>query len=323
MMGMMMGGKGGAPASMPVAEDLKDLIEETAKLGKVRYIKVGIDKKRPRLLLEDQVEASPDFCADFERVDWANWLQDATATIVLCKTTDEKGTVTGATPNTFLFMVFMPEGVPVRQKTGFSSALSSMKQALPDINFKEWNVSEREEVTCKDAIDLGREQTDEERRAQLSAGERAALEHQEQADALNAEYEKKRKRLVSLHGSFEDAFLEVLDEKNKAVIAKMISFPDQDTVELGGEVMAGAGKATDLRGKLPKDDALFVILREDTTLLIVHWKPEGASEDRKLKSGSIVAKLTDAIQGKAGKDFDLCMGEACVDDDLNDNLGVE
>lgn len=328
MMGMMLpgaGGKGGplSPA-LPVAEDLKELIAEEEQRSTVRAIAVSIDKKRPRLLLQDSMPAGSSFDEDFGQVDWETWLDDGAASIVLLRTSDEVGSIQGAQPNTFLFLLWMPEGVPVRQKMNFSSALISLRSAAEGIEFKEWNVTERSEVTLEEAHSIGRELTEQERFDGMTLEEQARAEFDNQVAEAMQKQDSTKRRMALLQASFEDALEKVMGGSGQALLATLGSCPDDDTVEINGEVMDGISLTPQLQGRLPQDSIAFALVKgSPEELLLVFWAPAGASEADKAKGQSVVRSVKHSIQEKIGESFSLYLGEAFGEADLTEDLGFD
>lgn len=312
-------GRGGAQpsATVPVGEDVKEAVTE-AKQKNIRAVKVVIDSKRPRLNVEEIFEAgSISLADDFANINWETVLEDGKACIILIRPKDEKGTVPGAAEGFFVYLGWMPAGVPVRSKMSFSSALASLKTAMEDVIFKELQVAERSEVTLKDIVNVASALTEEERTAMMSRHDQDLINiAKEQVEQVQA-FEETHNPKANPQESFKTALAEALaDGSDKAVMAKL---GGEDGKDLTGEVLSGVAKPSALKGKLPADEACWIVLRRagDKVLLLL-WVPEESDDE----ATALFKKfLTEHLREQNSK-FEVVVEAATEEDELKDELAA-
>lgn len=276
-MGMMMGGKGGgAPKAMPVAQELQDAIM-AATANSTRAIKFTVDAKRPRLLLETVVAGGASFADDFGALDLKSLFVDATPCAVLLRALDEAGTIPGAKEGVFVYCGWMPAGVPVKQKMAWSSALSSLKEGMPGVDFREFNLNEREEAKLDEIVNVAKELTDAEKYDLLTDQERAELRVKEESARLQKEYDAKLKPKETF-----GAALGVLFTPGGVGQAFFAKLGGGNFSEIHGGEHFAAADAMAARKLVPQDAVGWCVCRsENTTIQVFEHIPDGAPANAK------------------------------------------
>lgn len=303
-----------------MGEDVKEALREAVSKG-VRGIKVTIDVKRPRLGLKESFTATGSFADDFAKFDWAALLEDALPCILLLRTADEAGTIPGTKEGVFVYVGWMPEGTPVRQRMNYSSALATLRTQMEDLEFKEMTVGERSEMVLKDVIELAKELTLQDRMAMATGEELLALKIEEERNLQVAAFEANKVNNLTVEVKFQDSFHEVLakvtGDMGNALLAHIVG---DDNDEISGELLEEAEHISDLKFKLPAEKACFAIVRpEASKAVIVHWIPKEAPAALKATSAAYVDALVSVLQEKC-EGYNVIHVEVTEDGDLNDKL---
>lgn len=240
----------------------------TAAEEKLRAVTVSVDKRRPRLVVDQKVEATESMHADLAKV--SALLDDKTPSAMLVNISEE---------NWALFCWY-PTTAEMHQKVQFNSIVNSLKEKFPS-NLRDFHVETRAEVTPESLLALASGSAAE---TKLESENRKKLEDYVQAVEEETKGLKYAASLAALkldaNSSLEQALGNVLTAGSGAVLATLkANFDGETKDELCGEVLAGVTAAPDMVGKLPKGRPCYVILvQKDAegkrSLTLIVWEPE-------------------------------------------------
>lgn len=304
---------GGANANLSVDAKLREILGPDA-MTPPRAVKVDVDPAGESLVLGGEVKSELlEPSAVFEAV--SELLEDSVPCLVLlslhgvCETCKEKD---------YAMIAWTPDVSPVKLRMLCASSRRTLREEFTHLHFKEYNATERREVSWEQYQESTRARTDQDRFAAMTQDEIDQLEVRKQVAKEQAMAPKKLAGLagmqVKVNETFESSMKSFLDsEVPLAVVAKL----DQeelfaDVLELGEQGPAA------LKGKLPKEPCFVIMAAKGEQLLFITWLPEGAAVRQKMKTSTFKASVLDQV--KAFSDKDLVMAEVSEDDDLEDSL---
>jgi hypothetical protein len=203
-----------------------------------------------------------------------------------------------------------------------ASSRKTLQAEFKDLRFKEYNVSELDEVTLPQYIDATRALTESDRHAAMTGQELEAEAVKMRCAKEQGTQPKMLAGLVALQiqvqASFEEALGRLLTEEGRAVLARLAGSSGE---ELSGEVMEEQiTLPSQLRGRLPNEDPCYVLLRPtEAHCLLISWLPEFAAPKNKMKCSTFKASVVDTLRQRLG-DRKLLLAEVSCNDDLEDDL---
>lgn len=304
---------GGANANLSVDAKLREILGPDA-MTPPRAVKVDVDPAGETLVLGGEVKSEPmEPSAVFEAV--SELLEDSVPCLVLlslhgvCETTKEQD---------YAMIAWTPDVSPVKLRMLCASSRRTLREEFTHLHFKEYNATERREVTWAQYQESTRARTEQDRFAAMTQDEIDQLEVRKQVAKEQAMAPKKLAGLagmqVKVNETFESSMKRFLDsEIPLAVVAKL------DQEELFAEILEiGASLPSALKGKLPTEPCFVIMAAKGDQLLFITWLPEGAAVRQKMKTSTFKASVLDQV--KAFSDKDLVMAEVSEDDDLEDSL---
>jgi len=304
---------GGANANLSVDAKLREILGPDA-MTPPRAVKVDVDPAGETLVLGGEVKSEPmEPSAVFEAV--SELLEDSVPCLVLlslhgvCETTKEQD---------YAMIAWTPDVSPMKLRMLCASSRRTLREEFTHLHFKEYNATERREVTWAQYQESTRARTEQDRFAAMTQDEIDQLEVRKQVAKEQAMAPKKLAGLagmqVKVNETFESSMKRFLDsEIPLAVVAKL------DQEELFAEILEiGASLPSALKGKLPTEPCFVIMAAKGDQLLFITWLPEGAAVRQKMKTSTFKASVLDQV--KAFSDKDLVMAEVSEDDDLEDSL---
>jgi len=299
-----------------------DAIKKAMLEDKPRAVKVVIDSGGERLLTDKTLPESESLAEDFKAV--AGILEETMPCLVLVrlKGGEGEGSAPGAEENDYAMVAWTPSLAPVKLRMLCASSRKTLRAEFKDLCFKEYNVSELDEVTLPQYAEATRELTDSDRYAAMT---REELEAEDVKRRCAQEQGTRPKMLaglaalqVQVQASFEEAFGRLLAEEGRTVLARL-SGPSGE--ELSGEVMEeNVSLPSQLRGRLPEEDPCYVLLRpSEAHCLLISWLPEFSAVKKKMKCSTFKASVVDNLRQRLG-DRKLVQAEVSCNDDLEDSL---
>jgi len=127
---------------LPVDSELND---ELTGSGKIRAVKVTVDKKRPRFIEAGTIPASGSLAKDFEKV--SKELNGKEAMGVLVFLPDQEGALAGVANTDWVFINYVPTGLKKKDELMWNGAGDSFISNYPEKRISEWRVSSPDEVS--------------------------------------------------------------------------------------------------------------------------------------------------------------------------------
>lgn len=230
-----------------------------------------------------------------------------------------EGLLPDAASPDWAMIAWTPADAPVKLRMLCASSRRTLREEFADFSFREYNATERSEVTLAQYVESTRDRTEDDRHAAMTRDEIDQEEVRKQVAKEQASAPKLLAGLAALQvrtqPSFEDSMKRFLEKtEGSAVIAKL------DSEELGAELIEAASISS-LRGKLPAEPCFVVTAGEGNRLVFITWLPEGVAVKQKMKTSTFKASVVENVRSFAG-DMEVSMAEAGDDDDLEDDLGA-
>ncbi|CAJ1336220.1 unnamed protein product [Effrenium voratum] len=219
-------------------------------------------------------------------------------------------------------VAWTPDASPVKLRMLCASSRRTLREEFPHLILKEYNASERQEVSLAQYLEFTRGKTDQDRHDAMTQDEIEQEEVRKQVAKEQAAAPKMLPGLVALQVKLMDSFVESMKqfvEKSEgfAVLAKL------ENEEIAGELLE-AEKVSALKGRLPSQPC-FVALPApggaEGKLLFITWLPEGANPRQKMKISAFKESVREHI--RSFTDLEIVAAVAADDDDLADDLGAE
>jgi len=304
---------GGANANLSVESKLKEVLGPDA-MTPPRAVKVDVDAAGEGLVFGGAVpEEVTEPVAVFEAV--SGLLEDAVPCLVLLALQG----LCESKPSDYAMIAWTPDASPVKLRMLCASSRRTIREEFSNLHFKEYNATERREVTWEQYQESTRARTEQDRFAAMTQDEIDQLEVRKQVAKEQAMAPKKLAGLAALqvkvNESFESSMKRLLEssEVPSAVIATLAS------EELHGDLLelSSSGPSA-LKGKLPSEPCFALMRGKGDQLLFMTWLPDGATVKQKMKTSTFKASVLDHV--KSCTDLELILVEASEDDDLDDSL---
>lgn len=312
-MGMALGG--GTHANLELDPALGEAIRRDAT---PRFIKATIDGKAEKIVCAQVVNGGDSLKTDFALLN--DLLVDKEPAIVVINCQDEPE---GGGDKRMVMLGWTPSGSPVKLRTLSAASRKTMASTFGNLQFKEWNITEREEVTYDACVSNLRELTDAERMDCMTREEYIAegvrRDLQSQQNAAPARLAGMAAVKVGTQPSFEPAIKAIEPGCGSAAIATLAGDTSE---ELAAEVVGDVATPADLRGKLSTDTPCYVVLPgADNCLLFVAWQPEGAKLKLKMKASTFKASAIELVRQLSGKT--VLTAEVTDPEELTAELGAQ
>mmetsp|Transcript_13872 Transcript_13872/g.20458 ORF Transcript_13872/g.20458 Transcript_13872/m.20458 type:complete len:249 (-) Transcript_13872:131-877(-) len=203
-----------------------------------------------------------------------------------------------------------------------ASSKKAVLQALAEVEFKEYQATEKSEVSLAAFVESTRERTDTDRRAAMSMQEQA---EEDAKKAMLKEQQAAPMRMpglapmkVSAKASFTESLKSMLSNSNATVVAKLEGDKGEDLV---GELLEGAAPSS-LKGKLPSDTPCYVFSLAGEDILAISWLPDGSPAKARMKFSTFKGSVMDLVKA-ASNSKELLTAECTEEDDLVDDLGTK
>lgn len=310
MPGMM----GGTHAHLPIDEEFKIDVERALRgEDEVRAFKVIVQGEK--LVNGGQVDMTDDVEADFKTL--ADSLDDNKPCIALVAL---KGSQRFEESD-WAMILYTPSGGSVKDRMMNASSKKPLEGAFKEIKFEPYEVSEKSEVTLNKFLDATRPMTEEDRLKCMSQEER---DHEKVKKEIAKEQGAAPKMLAGLAAleikvkdEFKEAMATMFAEEGKAVLGKLCG---DNNESLSGEII-DAATPTALKGKLPKDEACYVIVRKEKHFVVITWLPEDCHVKKRMKCATFKKSLTDILKREYPEEVATTAGAECTeDDDLTDDV---
>lgn len=317
---MFPGFGGGVP--LKVDKALEETVEKAAE-NSVRCVQVVV--KDETLVSASTVPETGSLEEDFKAV--AAILEDDAPCICLVRL---KGSERFADTD-WALVVYTPDGAPVKKRMMNASSVKPLQAALKHLTLVDYQTSDKSEVNLKEFNAATKTMTEAERLACMTQEERDLAGVKKAVAKEQAAAPKKMAGMVALNikalDSFKDAVKTLVDEKDKAVVAKLTGDKSE---EVDGEVLSNIAKVSDLQGgKLPAEVPCYVLFRpavEDgkaKRLLVVTWLPEYSAVKLRMKLSTFKASLLEQVKELAPDVENIIQSEVTCDEDLTDDLAAE
>lgn len=302
---------GGTVANLAVEEAVREAVS-TAASSKVRAVKVVVDPKKESLVADKVLPEGASQSEDFAAV--AGALEDAVPCIVLIRIADS---------TSWALLAWTPSDSPVKLRTLCAGSRKTLRDCFPDLSFKEYNTTERDEVTFEQFQEHTRDLTESDRHAAMTQGEIDQEEALKQSKREQSAAPKMLAGLVALQieaqGSFRAAAERLRAPKGVGVLGRLAGPKGE---ELSGEVLEGVSAPSQLKGRLPAEEPCYVLLRlaaEADGLLLLSWLPDGAPVKAKMKCSTFKASVLSLAKELTGVER-MVQKEINDEDDLSDDL---
>jgi len=321
---------GGTHANLKIGEELKKAVLSAAE-GNVRAVTVVIDSEQ--LTVGKTLPAGSSVTQDF--ADLCETLEENTACIVLMRLegidSDGNVAVPGATASDWGMLCWTPETAPVKQRMLNASSRQTLKDEkdFRGMEFKEYNMTERSEVTLKQFVEATREMTKGEKLDSMSQEERDREAVKQQIKKEQSTAPKMLAGLVALKVKARDSFLASVQTllsgkvQDAAVLGKLVGDTSE---ELEGEIISDVSDTAKLKGRLPEAEPCYVLLHGrgasdggegQERMLLVCWAPEGVPVKLRMKVSTFKASVMELIKDLAPKHA-LHEMQATCDEDLDE-----
>lgn len=314
----------GTSANLKVVEELTEAVEKAAD-NKHRAVKVVVDMKTESLKCDGTLPEGASMAEDFGAI--ASLLDDAIPCLILLRLQGVEGDTSGPAgqEGDWAMLAWTPEDAPVKLKMGCASSRRTVREAFNTLRFKEYQTTERGEMTLDQFMEATKALTRDDRRDVMTQQER------DQAD-VREKFQEEQKRapkllagLVALQikalDSWSDAIRQLLTDDGKAVVGRLAGDKLED---LDGQVLDGVpatGSPTALRGgKLPAEEPAYVLFRpKEGRVLLISWLPDNAKAKMKMKFSTFKASVVDLIKS-AAPEHTVATVEVSEEDELTDSL---
>lgn len=302
---------GGTTANLTVDPAVAAAVE-----GKVRAIKVVVDAKAEKLVCARTLPEGPNLEEDFLQVG-KEVVEDALPCLVLIRLESDSD---------WALVGWTPDDAPVKQRMLCASSKKTLREHFSKLNIKEYNATEKEEVTLAQFKEATGPTTQEQRHAAMTQAEI-------DRESVNREVAKEQMagpmRLagmgtvsVKVQDSFADALKAILDEEGKAVLGR---FTGDKSEELGGDILEGVSTPSQFKGKFPEREPCYAVVRatpvgDNKRLLLLSWLPEDAPIKMKMRCSTFKASVLAAIKERAGPEVSVIQSEVNDNGDLLDSL---
>lgn len=123
---------------------------------------------------------------------------------------------------------------------------------------------------------------------------------------------------VKAQDSFDEAMKTFMESEGKAVVAKLTGEKSED---LSGEIFDDIATPSALKGKLPSDQACFVLIKKEAPKIVfLTWQPEDVPIKLRMKASTFKASVMDAVK-ELLPDAELLTANATDEDELVDEMG--
>jgi hypothetical protein len=300
---------GGTSANLTVDPEIKAAVKDAVE-AKRRAVKVTVDAKGEKLAAGQLVPEGESLEEDFQKV--AELLEDTVPCLVLIRLAETEWAMLGWTP----------DNAPVKLRMLCASSRKTLHGEFSGLKLKEYNATEKSEVTLAEFRKATAASTKEQRHAAMTQEEIDREEVQEQVAKEQRSAPKQLAGLVALqikvHDSFEEAVKLCLAEEKKAVVGKLVGPKGE---ELSGEVLDDVEAPSLLKGRIPSAEPCYIVMRAtEGRLLLLSWLPEDSPAKLKMRCSTFKSSVLDVIKGLAGPDVRVIATQASEEADLVDSL---
>mmetsp|Transcript_23512 Transcript_23512/g.54808 ORF Transcript_23512/g.54808 Transcript_23512/m.54808 type:complete len:351 (+) Transcript_23512:85-1137(+) len=220
-------------------------------------------------------------------------------------------------------ITWAPDEAPVRQRMLCASSKKAVVQALPDVEFKEYQATEKSEVTFAAFVEATRERTEDDRRAAMTLQEQAEEDAKKEMLKEQAAAPMRMPGMIAMKvkadASFTDALKKMLSTEKSVVLAKM---GGEKGEELMGELLEGISSVSALKGKLPSDHPCYILMLAGEALLVASWLPEDSPAKAKMKFSTFKGSVMNILKDSIG-DKEVLQAECREEEDLVDDLAAK
>lgn len=330
---------GATDARLMVDEGIKQAVLGEGE-DRPRALKVTVDPTAEKLTLAETLPATSSLSEDFSAV--AKVLDETTPCLVLVRLTEseegegEKWAMVGWTPS----------ASPVKLRMLCASSRRTLRDEFSKLKFKEYSITERDEMTLDQFEESTRQLTDKDRNAAMTFGELEAQDVSRQIAEERATQPKQLAGLVAVQVKLLPSFEQALERLVASQVPPAAPPPadaddDMDASpssppprpppvsilgrfvgeDLDGEVLEGAALPSELKGRLPNEEPCYVLqpLRSGDGLLLISWLPEFSEVRKRMKCSTFKASLLAQVRKALGDRF-VAQAEVTAEDDLEDKL---
>jgi len=222
-------------------------------------------------------------------------------------------------------IAYTPEGSNIKLKMLCASSRSTLRRCFGQFEFNELQVTSKTDINEGHYIENTRELTAEERRAAMTSQEQDLEDAKEASACVQASAPMKLAGLatVRIHvlPDFDDAMKVVMESENKACLG-VLSGPKHE--ELSGKVLDDIEDATCLKGKLPEEEACYVVIKgkgeAEGQYMVIAWQPDSLPAKQKMKSSTFKASVVENVKAITLAET-VTSGSITCEDDLHAQLG--
>jgi len=303
---MLIGGP--TNTKLKVSDEVKAALASEPLPGAVR---IDVDLKAEKLTLagNEPCKSSQD---EMFQVVVDSLLQDAQPCLVIIPLSRTEAALVAWTPG----------GSPPKLRMLCASSRKTVKEAFPSWTFKEYSTSDRAEVTYRAFVEATRELTEAERRDAMTQEELAEEDVKKRVASEQACAPKLMAGMAVLKVDATPAFKEALLASAAGGQACIGRLSGDKTPKLAGSVIADITGPSSLKGKLPADEACYIILRSpEAGMIMISWLPDGIPAKERMKTSSFKSAVLQLIKRVAEID-ELPTAEITEESELADSLGV-
>lgn len=330
---LLPGAFGSANANLVVSEDLRSAVAEAVE-KKTRAIKILADQKAEKLSAAGSVPESDSLAADFLAVG-KELCEDGQPCLVLLRLKGSEGadsaSAADAGESDWALIAWAPDDSPVKLRMLTASSKKTVTKEFKDLSFREYNATERDEVTLEEYLKATKKLSGAERRAAMSPEERGIedvkIAQESERKSLTAN-PMKLVGLASLRIKAQDSFRESLDSLfeegctlNRAMVCLLAGATSE---EVDGEILDDIDAPSSLKGLLPVELPAWVVLRpSEDKVLFICWLPDNAPAKLKMKLSTFKGSVQNLIEAKSDDRYDVRSVELSEQDDLSDDLATK
>jgi len=334
---LLPGAFGSANANLVVSEDLRSAVAEAVE-KKTRAIKILADQKAEKLSAAGSVPESDSLAADFLAVG-KELCEDGQPCLVLLRLKGSEGadgsadgaSAADAGESDWALISWAPDDSPVKLRMLTASSKKTVTKEFKDLSFREYNATERDEVTLEEYLKATKKLSGAERRAAMSPEERGIEDvkiAQETERKTLTSNPMKLAGLTSIKIKAQPSFRESLDSLfeegctlNRAMVCLLAG---KTSEEVDGEILDDIDAPSSLKGLLPVELPAWVVLRpSEDKVLFICWLPDNAPAKLKMKLSTFKGSVQNLIEAKSDDRYDVRSVELSEQDDLADDLATK
>eukprot|EP00933_Yihiella_yeosuensis_P010097 TRINITY_DN11635_c0_g1_i1.p1 TRINITY_DN11635_c0_g1~~TRINITY_DN11635_c0_g1_i1.p1 ORF type:complete len:561 (-),score=166.50 TRINITY_DN11635_c0_g1_i1:143-1744(-) len=327
---------GATNANLSVADEIKAAFTSENDT-KPRAIKIAVDTEAEKLVLAaSHPDSGSGLAADFKAV--ASMLEEGIPCLVLIRLEGE---------NDCALLAWTPSDSPVKLRMLCASSRKTLRNEFEKLSFKEYNATEKAEVTLDQFMESTRSRTEEDRHAAMTQEE---LDHEEVRRQVAEERAAAPKKLaglaalqVKVQPSFDEAVERLLGAAGEIAVCAQLS--GEKGEEVTAEVLESVASVSGLRGRLPIEKPCYAVIRRSVSnsggqgkaeesegdateteskpqeLLFISWLPENSEVKARMKCSTFKASVVDRIKELAGRSLVMPLSEVTCEEELTDKLG--